>query len=253
MRYSFPWSAILLLAALFGVSLVTLAALAQSSEQPPAKSAPVPQGKADSQEPSNPSSQQPQNEDQTRLFGLAPSHNVGYERNAKTLTSRDKFRIFYQNTVDPFPFAAVAFHAAISQADDTHSGYGHGLSGYGKRYGGGLADSTSARFFCVYMFPSLLKQDPRYLRKSGGSVPSRLAYALSRSLITRSDSGETQFNASNILGKFTTSALANAYYPAQNRGLGATASRVGVSIGYQSLGNLGIEFWPEIRRFVKRL
>lgn len=253
MRCSFPWCAFLLLAVLFGVSLVTRAALAQSSEQPPAKSAPVPQGKANPQEPSNPSDQKQQNEDRSRLFGLAPSHNVGYERNAKTLTSRDKFDIFYQNTLDPYPFAAVAFHAAISQAEDTHPGFGQGLSGYGKRYGASLADSTSARFFCVYMFPSLFRQDPRYLRKSSGSVPSRLVYALSRSLITRSDSGETQFNASNILGKFTASALANTYYPAQNRGLEATVSRVGGSIAYQSLSNLGIEFWPEIHRLVKRL
>jgi hypothetical protein len=252
MPYSFPWCAFLLLAVLFGVSLVTPAALAQSSEQPPANAAPVPQGNANSQ-PSSPSGQKQQSEDQTRLFGLAPSHNVGYERNAKTLTSRNKFDIFYQNTLDPYPFAAVAFHAAISQAEDTHSGYGRGLSGYGKRYGASLADSTSSRFFCVYLFPSLFKQDPRYLRKSSGSVPSRLVYALSRSLITRSDSGKTQFNVSNILGKSTASALANAYYPAQNRGLGATVSRVGASIGYQSLSDVGIEFWPEIHRFVKRL
>jgi hypothetical protein len=253
MRYSSPWCAFFPLAVLFGISLVTPAATAQSSEQPSVKSPPVPQANANSQGPSNASSQQQPTEDESRLFGLAPSHNVGYKRNATTLTSRDKFRIFYQNTLDPFPFASIAFHAAISQAEDTHSGYGEGLSGYGKRYGASLADSTSSRFFCVYLFPSLLKQDPRYLRKSEGSVPSRLLYALSRPLITRSDSGETQFNASNILGKLAASALANAYYPAQNRGWGSTASRVGAGIGYQSLGNLGTEFWPEIHRIIKRL
>ena len=254
MRYPFSPRTWLRLAVLLGVLLAPSVGQAQDSEQPATEpeSSLVSQGNSNSQAGSNASDQKQQNEDRTRLFELAPSHNVGYERDAKPLTSRDKFRVFYRNTLDPFPFAEVAFHAAISQAQNTDRGYGQGLSGYGKRYGAGLADSTSGRFFCVYLFPSLFKQDPRYLRKSEGSVPYRLLYALSRSVIAHSDSGQAQFNISNVLGKFTTSALANAYYPAQERGWGRTASRVGVSLGYQSLGSIGTEFWPEIHRLIKR-
>ena len=251
--YSSPRRARFPLAILLSVSWMTSAATAQSSEQPPAISPPAPPATANSQQSSNGSGQKQPNEDQSRLFGLAPSHNVSYERNATGLTSRDKFRIFYQDTIDPYPFAAVAFHAAISQAKDTHPGYGEGWSGYGKRYGASLADSTSSRFFCVYLFASIFKQDPRYLRRSQGSFGWRVLYAVSRPLITRSDSGDAQFNVSNLLGKFSASGLANAYYPAANQGWGATASRFGGSLGYQSLGNLGTEFWPEIHRFIRKL
>ncbi len=252
MRYWFPRRAWLSLLVLLGVLLSPSIGLAQNSEPPPTQPAVASPAKADSQQGSNPTGQTQQNEDRTRLFGLAPSHNVGYERDAKALSSRDKFHIFYRNTFDPFPFLAVAFHAAISQAQNTDSGYGQGLSGYGKRYGAGLADSTSGRFFCVYLFPSLFKQDPRYLRKGEGNFPYRLLYALSRSVIAHSDSGEAQFNFSNLVGKFATSGLANAYYPAQERGWGRTASRVGVSLGYQSLSDVGIEFWPEIHRLIRK-
>jgi hypothetical protein len=252
MRYSFPWRSLFPVAVLCGVALVTPAAMAQSS-QPAAQSPPAAPPQANGQQPATAAAQKQPAQDESRLFELAPSHNVGYEHNAATLTSRDKFRIFYQNTLDPFPFAEVAVHAGISQAEDTHRGFGEGWSGYGKRYGASLADSTSARFFCVFLFPSLFKQDPRYLRRSEGSFGSRVVYALSRPLITRADSGEAQFNVSNILGKFAASGLANAYYPPGNQGWGATASRVGAGIGYQSLGNLGVEFWPEIHRFIRKL
>jgi hypothetical protein len=150
--------------------------------------------------------------------------------------------------LDPFPFAAYALQAGVSQASDSHSGYGQGLAGYGKRFGAACLDGTSARFFGTYAFPALLHQDPRYFRKGQGSAWSRVRYSITRGFVTRADSGKTQPNWSNVFGKFTAAGLSNLYYPNADRGANLTLTRVVISLGYQTVGNLAIEFWPEIHK-----
>jgi hypothetical protein len=187
-----------------------------------------------------------------RIFGIVPAYTISDARNAPPLKSSAKFKLFYQTTLDPFPTVAYALQAGVSQATNTHAGYGQGAAGYGKRFGAAFADGTSARLFTTYVFPSLLHQDPRYFRKGEGGGWSRCGYAISRGFVTRADSGATQPNWSNMFGKLAGGALSNTYYPMNDRGAELTFSRVAISLGYQTLGNLAIEFWPEIRRKVFR-
>jgi hypothetical protein len=183
-----------------------------------------------------------------RIFGVVPAYSITDARCAPPLTSNEKFKLFVRGTLDPFPPVAYAIQAGIGQAQDSHSGYGQGAAGYARRFGAALGDGTSARFFATYAFPSLLHQDPRYFRKGEGGAWSRIGYSISRGFVTRSDSGAAQPNWSNILGKFAGAGLSNAYYPPDDRGTSLTLSRVAISLGYQTLGNVAIEFWPEIHR-----
>ena len=199
--------------------------------------------------PSQQSSPQSQSKKEPeRIFGVVPAYTITDARNAPPLTSKEKFHLFVSGTLDPFPFAVYAIQAGIEQANDSHSGYGQGAAGYARRFGAALGDGTSARFFSTYAFPSLLHQDPRYFRKGEGGGWSRVGYSLSRGFVTRSDYGKPQPNWSNVLGKFTGAGLSNLYYPPEDRGASLTLSRVAISLSYQMLGNLAIEFWPEIRR-----
>ena len=138
-----------------------------------------------------------------RIFGVVPTNTITDARNAPPLKSKDKFHLFVNGTLDPFPFVVYAVQAGVEQANDSHSGYGQGAAGYARRFGVALCDGTSARFFSTYAFPSLLHQDPRFFRKGEGSGWSRVGYSLSRGFVTRSDSGKTQPNWSDVLGKFT--------------------------------------------------
>jgi hypothetical protein len=202
-----------------------------------------------SQEPSG-SSQSEAEKKPERIFGVVPAYSITDAQNAPPLTSKQKFHLFVSGTLDPFPFVVYALQAGVEQAENAHSGYGQGGAGYAKRFGAALADGTSARFFATYAFPSLLHQDPRYFRKGEGSGWSRVGYSMSRGFVTRGDSGKTQPNWSNVLGKFTGAGLSNLYYPADDRGGSLTLSRVAISLSYQMLGNMAIEFWPEIHRKV---
>ena len=183
-----------------------------------------------------------------RIFGVVPAFSITDAKNLPPLKSKDKFNLFVRGTLDPFPFVVYGIQAGIEQANDTHSGYGQGAAGYARRFGAAVGDGTSARFFSTYAFPSLLHQDPRYFRKGEGSGWSRVGYSISRGFVTRSDSGKTQPNWSNLMGKFTGAGLSNLYYPSEDRGASLTLSRVAISLSYQMLGNLAIEFWPEIHR-----
>lgn len=201
------------------------------------------------QEPKNSSSSQAQSEKQSeRMFGIVPTYSITDARNSPPLTSQEKFRLFVSGTLDPFPFGVYAIQAGVEQAHDAHNGYGQGVAGYARRFGAALGDGTSARFFSTYAYPSLLHQDPRYFRKGEGGGWSRAGYSVSRTFVTRSDSGKAQPNWSNVLGKFTAAGLSNAYYPPDDRGASLTLSRLAISLSYQMLGNLAIEFWPEIHR-----
>jgi hypothetical protein len=221
------------------------AAFAQAQEAPLRGPPSQVQEATSSQEASSSPQSQSQKQPE-RIFGVVPAYTITDEQNAPPLKSKEKFHLFVSGTLDPFPFVVYAMQAGIEQADDSHSGYGQGAAGYARRFGAALGDGTSARFFSTYVFPSLLHQDPRYFRKGEGSGWSRVRYSLTRGFVTRSDSRTTQPNWSNVLGKFAGAGLSNLYYPQEDRGASLTLSRVAISLGYQMLGNLAIEFWPEI-------
>jgi hypothetical protein len=203
------------------------------------------QEKPSSQEGQSSTETKPKKESE-RIFGVVPAYSITDTKNLPPLKSKDKFHLFVKGTLDPFPFVVYGIQAGVEQANGTHSGYGQGAAGYARRFGAALGDGTSARFFSTYAFPSLLHQDPRYFRKGEGSGWSRVGYSISRGFVTRSDSGKSQPNWSNLMGKFSGAGLSNLYYPPEDRGASLTLSRVAISLSYQMLGNLAIEFWPEI-------
>jgi hypothetical protein len=74
-----------------------------------------------------------------------------------------------------------------------------------------------------------------------------VAYALSRAVITRRDSGKDSFNFSGILGMEMGIALSNAYYPPKSVSASEVGYRTFTSLTATALGNLLPEFWPDIK------
>jgi hypothetical protein len=195
-----------------------------------------------------PAKSQQLEEKHPRLFWILPTYTVADSKSARPLTAHGKLRLFVKDKTDPFTIGWVAFEAGIAQANDDPSGYGQGAAGYGKRFGAGLADETSAGFFGTFLFPSVLHQDPRYYRLGAGSFQKRLGHALIRPILTHKDSGGRAFNWSGLLGSIAASSLSNAYYPEENRGVGATFSRVGMSIPFGMIDELVNEFGPDVEK-----
>src|SRR5208282_2997465 len=89
-----------------------------------------------------------------------------------------------------------------------------GWEGYGKRYASAFADGTIENFMTSAVLPSILRQDPRFFQKSDGGFARRTEYAVSRIFVTRTDSGHSQFNYSEIVGSALSAAIStNSYHP----------------------------------------
>ncbi|HMK28071.1 MAG TPA: hypothetical protein VK473_00200 [Terriglobales bacterium] len=189
-------------------------------------------------------------EESQRILGVVPMFGVTSRQNAAPLTTDQKFHLFVKNALDPFVYVAVGIQAGIAQAQNNFEAYGQGAEGYAKRYGAALADGTASNFFSNFLYPTLLKEDPRYFRFGEGPVKHRIGYALAQEFVCHTDKGGRSFNFSNVLGAVSAGGLSNAYYPPDDRGFGLTMSRAGISLMWGSLGGLISEFWPDIHRKV---
>ncbi|HKF41139.1 MAG TPA: hypothetical protein VKB21_08610 [Candidatus Acidoferrum sp.] len=102
------------------------------------------------------------------------------------------------------------------------------------------------------VFPTLLHQDPRYFQLGNGRIWHRTMYAVSSIFVTRTDSGERQFNYSEIVGNGVAAGIANAYHPQSQRTLGTTFSVWGTNTLLNMACNVAKEFWPDLRRKMHR-
>jgi hypothetical protein len=156
-------------------------------------------------------------QEKQRVFGLFPNFYVSYDRGALPLNSKQKFRLAWKTTTDPFTVVGVAALAGVEQATNTFDGYGQGAQGYFKRLGASYTDAVTGTFIGSAMLPSLLKQDPRYFYKGTGSTRSRLLYALASPVICKGDNMRWQPNFSNVGGAFASAGISYLYYPQSDR------------------------------------
>ncbi|MBV8205330.1 MAG: hypothetical protein JO041_00940 [Acidobacteria bacterium] len=166
------------------------------------------------------------------------------------LTRREKLRMFEKQAHSPYTLVDGVLGAAYSQI--TGDDYGPGVQGMAKRLGANLADAESRSFFQTFMFSTIFRQDPRFHRLQQGGILYRAAYAASRVAFGRTDAGRSAVNWPEFFGTAATVTLGNAYYPERDRGAGRTLSRTFGSIASDAETNITREFWPDIRRLLRR-
>jgi hypothetical protein len=194
---------------------------------------------------------QPGSEDK-RILGIFTNHRTAEESAAlPPLTPRGKLAIGWQDTTDRAIFLQSAFIAGMGQVTNGNPSFGQGVEGYAKRFGAAYADFGIQNSMTEGVFPTVLHQDPRYFRRPEGSVPARLGYAISRLLITRTDSGKHQFNYSELVGGATSLAISNAYH-ADGRNLADNAGRYALQLGFDAASSVLKEFWPDLKRKLPR-
>jgi hypothetical protein len=183
-----------------------------------------------------------------RIFGVLPNYrtadgSIPFER----ITAKQKFTIARKDSLDYPSYVLAGVFATIAQANNTNPSFGQGVEGFAKRYGTSVSDQIIGNFMTEAIWPSLLHQDPRYFRKINGSFKSRLGYALTRTLVTRTDRGNWAFNSAEFLGNGTVAAIGNLYYP-DGRDFGDTMQRMFTQIGTDTISNVLKEFWPDMKR-----
>ena len=192
------------------------------------------------------------------LILLIPLASFAQDPSSVTLappSTSEKWEFFVSETFTPLTLGAGAFNAGVSQLTHSAPLYGRHAwpTGYLKRWGASLGDITSQNFFGDFVLASAFHEDTRYRRRGESyKLWPRIRYAVSRSLVTRLDSGGTTFNFSNVLGTAMSAGLSNAYYPSTSRTLSVSLTNWGTSVGASGLANLLPEFLPDFKHWLKR-
>jgi len=168
------------------------------------------------------------------------------------LTSKQKFDYWAKHTYSADIFLGTLFDTLILQASGAWPDYGGGMGGFGKRYGTQLASAESWSLFARWVFPTVLHQDPRYFPSGRRNAFDRMAYAASRTIITRSDDGRNVFNSSLLLTVLFSCALSNGYKPLHDKSFPATMENSAAALGAVAQANLLNEFWPDLKSLFLR-
>jgi hypothetical protein len=270
MKFTAPLFAMIVLIAL--LSLLSEAQQTPPPVNPPSSTAPQTSSDKDKDKNAKAASGQGKvaGTSNDRLFLALPNfltlENAGQ---VPPLTTAQKYKVVALGSFDKIEFPWYGFLAGISQAENSEPGYGQGWKGYAKRYGSAFADGTIENFLTSAVLPSILRQDPRFFQSSEGGFTRRTSYAISRIFVTRTDSGGTQFNCSEVVGSALAAAIStNTYHPrsfittrynpatgmltyihnGSDRTLPNTLSVWGSQVGYDTITIVAKEFWPDIHR-----
>jgi hypothetical protein len=123
------------------------------------------------------------------------------------------------------------------------------MEGYAQRFWRNYTDQALGNIMTEGVMSSLLHEDPRYFRRgvAGGSFGHRVGYAASRIFVTRTDSGGTRINLSELLGNAGATAFSNVYY-ADTRTARDNAQKYAVQLGTDAVSNVLKEFWPDVKK-----
>lgn len=232
----------------FAVLLLVLTAssYAQQQEAPPPPAGEPVQSKPEQK------TDEPKEKVDHRILGVLPNYRTSnplavYE----PLTTKQKFTIAMKDSFDWPNYMISGIFAGIYQMQDQNPSFGQGVKGYLHRYWTSYIDQSMGNLMTEAVMPSILHEDPRYFRKVEGSFWSRLGYAVTRVVITKTDRDTTRFNFSEFIGNGVMASVGNAYYP-DDRGLHYTVQRWGTQIGTDAFSNILKEFWPDVKKWMNR-
>jgi hypothetical protein len=190
--------------------------------------------------------------------GKNPSQDHSYlielsSANWRPLSHSEKLRLFSRDLRHWETHLSLAMDAGLSLAINDRDFLGRGGAGWLRRYGFNVADEANSTFFGSFLFPTLFHEDPRYIPMDHGTKRARIAYALSRVVLTRNDAGGTQLNKSLVLGTVVSFAISSAYYSpvGESTGAGVIFANVGISLASVAGFNLFKEYWPNLSRKLK--
>lgn len=186
-----------------------------------------------------------------RIMGVVPNFGaVSANTQLPPLTTKGKFWLATEDSFDYSSFIWTGIISGQEFALNNYPEFGQGAAGYGRYYYHSFIDGVSGTYFTEAIVPWISHEDPRYYTLGHGGFFRRTYYALSRVVLTKTDSGKTTFNWSEVGGNALEAGLANTYYPPQERGAHQTFVNWGDQIESAALNNIAKEFWPDVRHFL---
>jgi hypothetical protein len=162
------------------------------------------------------------------------------------MTWQQKGYLALHDLTDPANFGTILGISAITVGADSHSAYGPGMKGFGKIVGVSLLQDATGQFFGAFAIPAIAHQDPRYFRMPHARISKRILYSISRTVISRSDSGRSIPNYGTLLSYPITAEIDNLYVPGIHPDGPSTVARIFTGYGLDPVNNLLNEFLPDV-------
>jgi hypothetical protein len=144
-----------------------------------------------------------------------------------------------------FPgIVATAGAAGIGMAKDTRldRDFGMGAEGFARRWGSAFGQNAVGLFVGDFALASAFHQDPRYHPDAKKGFGHRLGHALAALVVTRSDSGQSEFNSSHLMGIAAGAGVATAWHPPSDRNGRFFAERFGYDLAGSAVYRVIAEF-----------
>jgi hypothetical protein len=176
---------------------------------------------------------------------------VGATQELDTSTWQSKLRFHALSAYGPAALVGSAAYDGLLQELDFPREWGQGMQGYGKRVGSTLAYS-GIRHAMAFSLDTTLHQDPRYYRSEDTGFFRRVKYAFRMTILTRTDSGGETLATWRLGSAYGATFLSNEWYPDRLNTAKLGFTQGTTQIGFDLLGNLGAEFWPDIKQKILR-
>jgi len=188
-----------------------------------------------------------------RILGIVPNYRaVSANTDLPPLSFKSELWLATQDTFDYSDFIFVGALAGVSMATNSQPAFRQGAAGYGRYYWHVFVDGAIENYMTEAIVPAATREDPRYYTLGHGGFMKRTAYAATRLVITRTNSGKSTFNLSEVVGAGAAAGIGNLYYPAQSNPWVKTYQRWGTQVGLDGVFNVLKEFWPDIDHAVFR-
>jgi hypothetical protein len=213
-----------------------LSALPAAPDSQDAKAAPGPQDAKDEPAPQT-----------RRILGIIPNFRaISTDEKLPAQSVKEKFVTCTEDSFDYsslFIPAALAFYSLETNATPE---FGNGGLGYARYLWHSAVDQTSENYMVEFVVPAITHEDTRYYTLGRGGFFKRTGYALTRAVVTRSDSDKEVFNFSEVVGAGASAGLSTLYYPSRERSFGNTGKEWGIDVGIDAAAFVVKEFWPDI-------
>jgi hypothetical protein len=184
-----------------------------------------------------------------RIMDIIPNFRaVNTTQKLPPMTVKQKF---VGATEDSFDYSSVfipAVLAGYSLEENSTPEFGQGGLGYARYLWHAAADQTDENYLVEFVGPALTHEDPRYYTLGHGGFFKRTGYALSRAVVTRTDSDKETFNFSEVVGAGAASGISSLYYPSRERSLGNTGTEWGLDVAIDAASFVVKEFWPDVHQ-----
>ena len=167
------------------------------------------------------------------------------------ITVGDKFRIHALRVITPDKWLGWAAYSGLQQLRNDPHEWGQGGTGFGRRFAAN-AGYTTVRNVLGFGLDSSLGEDPRYYKSKRSGIRPRTADALRQVLICHTDSGGERFAFSRFGSAYGAGFISLAWMPKSASSAGDAVINGTLSIAGDAAANVFLEFWPDIKKRLRR-